>query len=80
MAVEFLDAPDITEANDIPEAPEMSNVDLAKNLARAIGQGLTFGFADEAEGYARSILGDERPCPIALARLNAKSVLDISGA
>ena len=39
MAVEFLDAPDITEANDIPEAPEMSNVDLAKNLARAIGQG-----------------------------------------
>ena len=59
MAVEFLDAPDITEANDIPEAPEMSNVDLAKNLARAIGQGVLFGFADEAEGYARSILGDE---------------------
>ncbi len=41
------------------QAPEMSNVDLAKNLARAIGQGLSFGFADEAEGYARSILGDE---------------------
>jgi len=41
------------------QAPEMSNVDLAKNLARAIGQGLTFGFADEAEGFARSILGDE---------------------
>ena len=41
------------------QAPEMSNTDLAFNLARAIGQGLTFGFADEAEGYARSILGDE---------------------
>lgn len=41
------------------QAPEMSNVDLAKNLARAIGQGLSFGFADEAEGFARSILGDE---------------------
>lgn len=37
----------------------MSTSDLAINLARAIGQGLTFGFADEAEGFARSVLGDE---------------------
>lgn len=37
----------------------MTNTDLAINLARAIGQGLTFGFADEAEGFARSVLGDE---------------------
>jgi len=41
------------------QAPEMSSTDLAINLARAIGQGLTFGFADEAEGFARSVLGDE---------------------
>lgn len=37
----------------------MSNYDLAVNLARAIGQGITFGFADEAEGFARGVLGGE---------------------
>ena len=52
-----VDQPSTTQAAS--QAPEMSNVDLAKNLARAIGQGLSFGFADEAEGFARSVLGDE---------------------
>lgn len=58
MAIEFLDAPEITEDTG-PEAPEMSKTDLAINLARAIGQGLTFGFADEAEGFARGVLGGQ---------------------
>ena len=58
MAIEFLEEPDITEDTG-PEASEMSKTDLAINLARAIGQGLTFGFADEAEGFARSVLGNE---------------------
>mgnify|MGYP003136202810 CR=1 FL=1 len=56
MGFEFIDAPEM--AGDAPST-EMSNTDLAINLARAIGQGLTFGFADEAEGFARSVLGDE---------------------
>ena len=55
MAVTYLDAPDMAA----PAAFDMSSTDFAINLARAIGQGLTFGFADEAEGFARSILGDE---------------------
>ena len=32
---------------------------FATGLARSIGQGVTFGYADEAEAFARSILGDE---------------------
>ena len=56
MGFEFIDAPEM--AGDAPSA-EMSNTDLAINLARAIGQGLTFGFADEAEGFARGVLGGQ---------------------
>jgi hypothetical protein len=55
MAIEYLDSAEMAEQ----EAPKMSSMDLAINIARAIGQGLTFGFADEAEGFARSVLGDE---------------------
>ena len=42
-----------------PAQPEMSSREFAINIARAIGQGLTFGFADEAEAFARSVLGEE---------------------
>ena len=34
-------------------------VSFATGVARSIGQGITFGFADEAEAYVRSILGDQ---------------------
>lgn len=34
-------------------------VSFATGVARSIGQGVTFGFADEAEAYVRSVLGDE---------------------
>jgi hypothetical protein len=34
-------------------------IEFATGLARSVGQGITFGFADEAEAYARSFLGDE---------------------
>lgn len=40
-------------------ASEWDAVSFATGLARSIGQGVTFGFADEAEAYARSVLGDE---------------------
>ena len=34
-------------------------ISFATGVARSIGQGVTFGFADEAEAYVRSVLGDE---------------------
>jgi len=34
-------------------------VSFATGIARSLGQGVTFGFADEAEAYVRSVLGDE---------------------
>jgi hypothetical protein len=34
-------------------------VSFATGVARSIGQGITFGFADEAEAYVRSVLGDQ---------------------
>ena len=34
-------------------------MEFATGLARSIGQGITFGTADEAEGFVRSILGDQ---------------------
>jgi|TARA_Y100000033_G_C2757573_1_gene117336 hypothetical protein len=34
-------------------------ISFATGVARSIGQGVTFGFADEAEAYVRSILGPE---------------------
>ncbi len=34
-------------------------MEFASGLARSIGQGITFGTADEAEGFVRSILGDQ---------------------
>lgn len=37
---------------------EFDPVAFATGVSRSIGQGITFGFADEAEAYARSILGD----------------------
>ena len=56
MAIEYLDAPEMVSG---ATPSEMSTTDLAINLARAIGQGLTFGFADEAEGFARGVLGGQ---------------------
>ena len=50
---------DTSDTSSGASGSNMSTSDLAINLARAIGQGLTFGFADEAEGFARSVLGDE---------------------
>jgi len=41
------------------KSSEWDAVSFATGLARSIGQGVTFGFADEAEAYARSVLGDE---------------------
>jgi len=35
------------------------DISFATGVARSIGQGITFGFADEAEAYVRSVLGDE---------------------
>ena len=34
-------------------------VSFATGVARSIGQGITFGFADEAEANVRSVLGDQ---------------------
>ena len=50
------------------QKPSMSQKEFAINVARAIGQGLTFGFADEAEAFARSILGENYETAVASAR------------
>jgi len=50
----------VSEGSSGKSSPQsMTNTDLAINLARAIGQGLMFGFADEAEGFARGVLGGQ---------------------
>lgn len=56
MTARFLDDFDSEQST---QKEKMSAGDFAWNVVRAIGQGLTFGFADEAEAYARSVLGDE---------------------
>lgn len=50
------------------QKPSMSQKEFAINVARAIGQGLTFGFADEAEAFARSILGEDYETAVSSAR------------
>ena len=42
-----------------PAAGGFDVMEFASGLARSIGQGVTFGTADEAEGFVRSILGDQ---------------------
>lgn len=56
MGFEFLDAQ--VEAEEQPK-DELTKLEFAGNVVRAIAQGLSFGFADEAEAYARSVLTDE---------------------
>ena len=54
------DAVDVDVAE--PSTPSVGGFDpieFATGLARSIGQGITFGTADEAEGFIRSILGDQ---------------------
>lgn len=60
MALKRVGSPTSTAPEpEKPQASDMTAVELATNIARAIGQGLTFGFADEAEAFARSTLGSE---------------------
>ncbi len=42
-----------------PPKSDWDAVSFATGVARSIGQGITFGFADEAEAYVRSVLGDQ---------------------
>lgn len=56
MGFEFLDAP--VEAEEQPK-DELTKLEFAGNVVRAMAQGLSFGFADEAEAFARSVLTDE---------------------
>ena len=42
-----------------PSVGGFDPIEFATGLARSIGQGITFGTADEAEGFIRSILGDQ---------------------
>lgn len=46
------------EGTAAPQQQEQTAQELALNVARALGQGALFGFADEAEAFARSVLGD----------------------
>lgn len=46
-------------AKKAEEKSDWDAVSFATGVARSIGQGITFGFADEAEAYVRSILGDQ---------------------
>ena len=48
-----------TQQGEKKDSVPMDAMSFAKGIARSIGQGVTFGFADEAEAYARSIIGDE---------------------
>jgi len=43
-------------ASSTPES--QATINVASGVARALGQGLTFGFADEAEAYLRSVVGN----------------------
>lgn len=50
----------LADAKPAQKAPNgWDAISFATGVARSIGQGVTFGFADEAEAYVRSILGDE---------------------
>lgn len=40
-----------------PSAPTLSTGEIVKGAARSAGQGLSFGFGDEAEALAKSLLG-----------------------
>ncbi len=42
-----------------PSVGGFDPIEFATGLARSIGQGITFGTADEAEGFIKSILGDQ---------------------
>ena len=42
-----------------PSVGGFDPIEFATGLARSIGQGITFGTADEAEAWATSLLGDE---------------------
>ena len=42
-----------------PSVGGFDPIEFATGLARSIGQGITFGTADEAEGFIRSVLGDK---------------------
>ncbi len=49
----------LTKKQEKAEAGGFDVIEFATGLARSMGQGITFGFADEAEAYVTSILGDE---------------------
>jgi len=49
----------LTKGQEKAEAGGFDVIEFATGLARSMGQGVTFGFADEAEAYVTSILGDE---------------------
>ncbi len=53
------DAVDVGPAEAPQSSREFDPIEFATGLARSIGQGITFGTADEAEGFIRSILGDQ---------------------
>ena len=49
----------VGSAKKAKEKSDWDAISFATGVARSIGQGVTFGFADEAEAYVRSVLGDE---------------------
>jgi hypothetical protein len=49
----------VGSAKKAEEGSGWDPVSFATGVARSIGQGITFGFADEAEAYVRSVLGDQ---------------------
>jgi len=53
------DAVDVGPAPAPQSSREFDPIEFATGLARSIGQGITFGTADEAEAWATSLLGDE---------------------
>ena len=38
---------------------QSQELDITTGLSRSVGQGLLFGFADEAEAFVRSLAGDK---------------------
>ena len=46
-------------SKNTPSVGGFDAIEFATGLARSIGQGLTFGTADEAEAFITSVLGDE---------------------
>lgn len=62
MSDDLSNLPGAVVIGPAPKAEEKSDwdaVSFATGVARSIGQGITFGFADEAEAYVRSVLGDQ---------------------